>query len=295
MKTIEISTPVTIRNIAFATDLSAESYAALPFAADFARHYGAKIWGFHVAVAEPFASRPYRDVPTLERGVQETGRRLQEEFAKRLPGIPNEVSVIEFGDTWTALSSFIKKNHIDLVVMGTHGRTGLGKAMLGSVAETVFRQCECPVLTVGPKVTHGLRAVREILHATDLTPAARAAAKYAISQAQEQGAHLVLLHVVEPPKAGDLAYGGEFISAAAELLRELVPPEAHLSSPPEDLVRLGDPAEVILNLARERGADLIVLGVRKPEANLGLTTHFGRAVAYRVVSEAACPVLTVRG
>lgn len=148
MKTCEISTPVTIRNIAFATDLSAESYAALPFASDVARRCGAKIWGFHVAVPEPFASRPCRDGPTLERDVQETGRRLQEEFAKRLPGIPNEVSVIEFGDTWTALSSFIKKNHIDLVVMGTHGRTGLGKAMLGSVAKTVFRQCECPVLTV---------------------------------------------------------------------------------------------------------------------------------------------------
>ncbi len=295
MKTIEISTPVTIRNIAFATDLSPESYAALPFAADFAKRYGAKIWGFHVAVPEPFASRPYRDVPTLERGVQETGRRLQEEFEKRLAGIPNEVTVIEFGDTWMALSSFIKKNHIDLLVMGTHGRTGLGRAMLGSVAEAVFRQCACPVLTVGPKVTHGLRAVREILHATDFTPAARAAAQYAISQAQEQGAHLVLLHVIESPKAGEFAYGGEFVGAATELLRELVPAEAHLSGPPEQLVRIGDPAEVILNLARERAADLIVLGVRKPEGNLGLTTHFGRAVAYRVVSEATCPVLTVRG
>jgi len=295
MKTLDVSALIRIQNIAFATDNSRESYAALPFAADFAKRYGAKIWGFHVAVPEPFASRPYRDVPTLDRGVQETGRRLQEEFEKRLGGIPNEVSVIEFGDTWTALSSFIEKNKIDLVVMGTHGRTGLGKAMLGSVAETVFRQCECPVLTVGPKVTHGLRAVREILHATDFTPASRVAAKYAISQAQEQGAHLVLLHVIEPPKAGELAYGGEFVSNSMQLLRDLVPAEANLSYQPEELVKFGSPAEVILELARERKADLVVLGVRKPEANLGLTTHFGRATAYRVVSEAGCPVLTVRG
>jgi len=65
--------------------------------------------------------------------------------------------------------------------------------------------------------------------------------------------------------------------------------------PPEELVKFGDPAEVILNVARERNADLIVLGVRKPEATVGLTTHFGRTVAYRVISEATCPVLTIRG
>ena len=100
--------------------------------------------------------------------------------------------------------------------------------------------------------------------------------------------------MIEPPKAGELAYGGEFVSAAEELLREVVPPEAQLSSPPEELVKFGDPGEVILSLARERNADLIVLGVRKPE-RVGLATHFGRAIAYRVVSEAACPVLTVRG
>jgi len=296
MKTLDIGVAIHIQNIAFATDLSSESYAALPFAADFAKRYGAKIWGFHVAVPHGYASRPYRDMPTLEKDAQEMGRHLQGEFEKRLDGIPNEVSVIEYGDTWLALSSFLKKHNIDLLVMGTHGRTGLGKAMLGSVAETVFRQCECPVLTVGPKVTHGLRAaMKEILYATDFTPASRGAAQYAISQAQEQGAHLVMLHVIEPPKAGEFTYRGEFVDAAGKLLQEMVPTQANLSCQPEELVKFGDPAEVILNVARERNVDLIVLGVRRPEVNLGLTTRFGRAVAYRVVSEATCPVLTVRG
>ena len=296
MKALDVSAGIRIQNIAFATDVSRESYAALPFAADFAKRYGAKIWGFHVVVPHGYASRTYRDMPTLEKDVQEMRRHLQGEFEIRLSGIRNEVSVIEYGDTWMALSSFLKKHSIDLLVMGTHGRTGLGKAMLGSVAETVFRQCECPVLTVGPKVTHGLRtAVKEILYATDFTPASRAAAPHAISQAQEQGAHLVLLHVIEPPKAGEFAFGDEFVDAAGKLLREVVPPETNLSCPPEELVKFGDPAEVILNIACECNADLIVLGVRKPEANVGLTTHFGRAVAHRVVSEATCPVLTVRG
>jgi nucleotide-binding universal stress UspA family protein len=297
MKTLDIGVAIHIQNIAFATDLSSESYAALPFAADFANRYGAKIWGFHVAVPHGYASRPYRDMPTLEKDVQEMGRHLQEEFKKRLGGIPNEVAVIEYGNTWLALSSFLKKHNIDLLVMGTHGRTGLGKALLGSVAETVFRQCECPVLTVGPKVTWAGQptATKEILYATDFTAASRAALPFAISQAQEESAHLVLLHVIEPPRTGELAYGGEFVSNSMQLLRDLVPSEPNPSYQPEELVKFGAPADVIVELARERKVDLIVLGVRKPEANLGLTTHFGRATAYRVVSEAGCPVLTVRG
>jgi nucleotide-binding universal stress UspA family protein len=298
MKALEISTAVSIQNIAFPTDLSAESYAALPFAADFAKRYGAKIWGFHVVAPHEYGKRPYRDMPTLEKDVQATGHELALEFEKRLAGIPNEVKVLEYGETWHALSSFIKENDIDLLVMGTHGRTGLGKAMLGSVAENVFRQCQCPVLTVGPKVTHRLDQLtvpKEILYATDFTIASRAAAPYAISQAEQQGAHLVLLHVIENPKAGELAFGGEFVVAATHLLHELVPPDANLSSKPEEIVKFGAPADVILGLAQERNADLIVLGVRKPEGNLALATHFGRATAYRVVSEAKCPVLTVRG
>jgi len=297
-ESLDVASAVAIQNIAFATDLSPESYAALPFAADLAKRYAAKIWGFHVVVPHDYPGRPYRDMPTLERDVKDMKQHLKEKFAERLEGIPNDVAVIEYGETWHALSTFIKDHDIDLLVMGTHGRTGVGKVVLGSVAETVFRQCECPVLTVGPKVIRRLDQLappKEILYATDLSPAAQAAARYAISQAQEQGAHLVLLHVIENPKPGELAYGGEFVDAARHLLRDIVPPEANLWCPAEEVVKFGVPADVILEMAQIRSADLIVLGVRKPAANLGLATHFGRASAYRVVSEAPCPVLTVRG
>jgi nucleotide-binding universal stress UspA family protein len=136
---------------------------------------------------------------------------------------------------------------------------------------------------------------KEILYATDFTPASRAAAPYAISLAQEHQAHLVLLHVIETPRAGELAHGGEFVSATMQLLRDLVPPEAELWCEPEHVVDYGSPADLILKLAEQRHAHLIVLGVRKPEGSLGLATHFARATAYKVVSQASCPVLTVRG
>jgi nucleotide-binding universal stress UspA family protein len=297
MKTVDVTTRISIKNIAFATDLSPASYAALPFAAEFARHHGAKVWGFHVLSPYVYPVPPSMILPAPEQDSQEAAKQLGRHLEKQLAGVPQEV-VIGRGETWSALSSFIEKYNIDLVVMSTHGRTGLGKALLGSVAETVFRQCPCPVLTVGPKAASRLDhpvETKEILYATDFTPESRSAAAYAISIAQEHQAHLVLLHVIEPPKAGDLAHGGEFVSNTMQLLRDLVPPEAELWCKPEHVVEYGPPADNILKVAERRHAHLIVLGVRKPEGSLGLATHFARATAYKVVSQANCPVLTVRG
>jgi nucleotide-binding universal stress UspA family protein len=152
---MDVKTRISIKNILFATDLSPSSYAALPFAAEFARLYGAKVWGFHVYSPKVYPVPPSLTVPAPGEGPQEVAQELGGHLAQRLAGIPQE-TVIAYGETWSALSSFIEKNNIDLVVMGTHGRRGFGKALLGSVAETVFRQCPCPVLTVGPKASSHL-------------------------------------------------------------------------------------------------------------------------------------------
>jgi nucleotide-binding universal stress UspA family protein len=292
MKTLELTARISIKNIAFTTDLSPASFAALPFVKEFARFYGAKVWGFYAQ-----ATVPSLVLPTAELDLDAASRDLASHLGKDLAGIPQEV-VVARGETWPELATFVRKNHIDLLVMSTHGRSGMGKALLGSVAETVFRQCECPVLTVGPKAAGHLNLpveTKEVLCATDFSPEARAAAAYAVSLAQEHQARLTLLHVIEPPKAGELAHGGEFVSATMELLRDLVPPEAGLWCTPEHLVEYGSPADSILKVADRKNAHLIVLGVRKPEGNIGLATHFARATASKVVSHANCPVLTVRG
>jgi len=297
VKTMDVKARISIKNIAFATDRSPESYAALPWAAEFARYYGAKVWGFHVLSPNVYPVPPSLVLPTPEMDSQEAAKELGRQLTKHLAGLPQEV-VIGHGETWSTFSSFIEKNNIDLIVMSTHGRTGLGRALLGSVAETVFRQCPCPVLTVGPKVASHMdqpAETKEILYATDFTPASRAAAAYAMSIAQEHQAHLVLLHVIEPPKADDSTRGGALVSTTMQLLRDLVPPEAELWCRPEHVVEYGSPADNILKAAERRHAHLIVLGVHKPEGSLGLATHFVRATAYKVVSEANCPVLTVRG
>lgn len=202
------------------------------------------------------------------------------------------------GDLWSNLAAVIEANQIDLIVMGTRGRTGIGKFLLGSVAEEIFRQAPCPVLTVGPYAVSEPEQGGEFTHilfATDFSPESVAAAPYAISLAQECQAYLTLLHVIEEPKAGDLVRPPELVASSEQLLRKLVPPEAELWCVPEYAIERGKAAQKILEVAAHSKAGLIVLGVRRPSGVPGAATHLPIATAHKVVSDAACPVLTVRG
>jgi nucleotide-binding universal stress UspA family protein len=145
----------------------------------------------------------------VERAAKEAAGRLNDQ----LQGVEHEV-VIGEGKIWEVMSDLIEKKEIDLVVLGTRGRTGFGKTLLGSVAEQILRQSPCPVLTVGPHVnlwSEEYAKMREILYATDLAADFPMAAPYAVSLAQENQAHLVLLHVIEDPKAGDLVNSPEVV------------------------------------------------------------------------------------
>ena len=220
----------------------------------------------------------------------------RQELLETFAGIPTQV-IIEEGDIQSALDAAIQKNNVDLVVIGTRGRTGIGKLLLGSVAEGIFRTVNCPVLTVGPhsdesRVARG--EFREILYATDFSSESQPAAGYAVSLAQEFQARLVLLHVVPEPGAGKLVSWSDLRDSSKELLRKLVPPEAEAWCKPEYFVEPGDPAERILDLANLRETDLIVLGAQLEKGLPGAATHIPVATAHKVVSRAKCPVLTVR-
>src|SRR6266571_2632741 len=206
MKAVQARTRITVKNILFATDFSPAADLAAPIAIQIAQRYGAKIYGVHVNRFEDYtAAAPNAWAAMAEAAEKETKEdagRLNEQ----LQGIEHEV-VISEGSTWEVVSDLIKEKEIDLVVLGTRGRTGLGRAILGSVAEQILRQAPCPVLTVGPHVnlwSDECAKMREILYATDLAADFPIAAPYAVSLAQENQAHLVLLHVIEDAKAGDL-------------------------------------------------------------------------------------------
>ena len=225
-----------------------------------------------------------------EKETKEDAGRLNEQ----LQCIEHEV-VIGEGNIWEVVSGLIKEKEIDLVVLGTRGRTGLGKTILGSVAEQILRQSPCAVLTVGPHVnvwSDEYAKMREILYATDLTADSPTAAPYAISLALENQAHLVLLHVIEDGKAGDLVDSPEVVDVKERKLQQLVTEQAGLWCDPTYIVEQGPAAEKILDVAKRRHTDLIVMGARPAK---GLATHLNIGTVHNVVSQATCPVLTVRG
>ena len=151
MQAVQARTRITLKNILFATDFSAASDAAAPIATQIARRYGAKIYGVHVNAADPYVAA----APEAWAAMAEAAERAAKEAAGRLndqlQGVEHEV-VIGEGKIWEVMSDLIEKKEIDLVVLGTRGRTGFGKTLLGSVAEQILRQSPCPVLTVGPHV-----------------------------------------------------------------------------------------------------------------------------------------------
>ncbi len=264
-----------LKNILFATDFSRQSSLALTYALPITRKYGATIYAAHVVpeqIGLPISARGGLHAIWVQRGND-----TQESVASLRAELYPARNIIAKGD---------------LIVTGTHGRSGVGKLLMGSVAEKIFRRASCPVLTVGPGISGEPDSVvdlHQILFATDLSAVSVAALPYAISLAEENNARLYILHVSESPmKAANE-------NALRERLRNLVPQGAKLTSQPKVIVEYGPPAERVLAVAEELAMDLIVLGVKRTPVHFEASPHLPLATAYKVVSQAICPVLTVRG
>jgi nucleotide-binding universal stress UspA family protein len=295
MKELDVDTRIQLNNILFATDFSPAADAAAPYATGLAKRYGATLHALHV---RPPVINPMTPPESWE-GLEEAAE-VETEIATRklldiLPGIQPEILINE-GDLWSNISAAIEECHIDLLVVGTRGRSGIRKLLLGSIAEEIFRASPCPVLTVGPYLSaEPSRAgtFTHILFATDFSAESLAAAPYAVSLAQEYEAHLTLLHVIEEPKVCDLVHPSELRSPSLRLLHELLPPRGQRQFQVDRVVECGRPAEKILEFAVNSRADLIVLGVRQPRGLSGPATHLPFATAHKIVSQAGCPTLTV--
>lgn len=293
MKAATAKTRTRFENILFATDFSPAAAQAVPFVKKLARHFQSHLVAFHVRPSVVNPTTPPGDWAPLIEAAKIVDQKHRDELLETFAGIDTEV-VIEQGDLQFILDTVLAKRDTDLVVIGTHGRTGAAKILLGSVAESIFRTVPCPVLTIGPRSDPGTACIREILFATALTSEAPAAAAYAVSLAQEFQTRLTMLHVVPEPKPGDLVAWSDVQDSSKQLLRKLVPQEAEAWCKPEYLVERGDPAERILDLANSREVDLIVLGAQPERGIPGASTHLPIATAHKVVTHAKCPVLTIR-
>jgi nucleotide-binding universal stress UspA family protein len=291
-----MGTHLQIKKIVVLTDFSQNADNGLRFAAAIAREYKAAILLAHAymaascAYAAPEAGQVFQ---TLDAERQRFKTRLLEEAgAPFLRGVHCTVLLIE-GAPKDLLG---KIKDADLIVVGTSGETGLGKAALGSTAETIFRSSSVPVLTVGPgcdcRGAEG-SALNTVLYATDFSAGAEVALPYALSIAKEHGANLVLLHVASDK---DVPFSFDRTMASAEpleALHRLVPDRAGLKSQPMCIVGFGRPNAVIIEKARDLQAGVIVIGARGADRLSSVVSHFAGGTAYGVAANAECPVLTI--
>jgi universal stress protein A len=287
-----------IEKILCPVDFSEFSTKGFEYAVSFAARYQSKLYVQHVI--EPVTVLfTYENLPGW-REVYAEFRAAAEETLKKLIAswLSQEVQVetmLQVGDPADLILKFARKEAIDLIVMGSHGRRGLDQVITGSVTQRVMRKSRSPVLAVrqpvhGPATgsPDGGLEMNKILLASDFSDHAHHAFGYALALALEYHAELTLLHVLE-----DIPPGGELESETGRVIRELeapLPSDAWSRCTIKSVVRLGKPYWEIVQLATESQTDLIVMGTRGRGALdvgvFGSTTH-------RVLQLGPCPVLSV--
>jgi nucleotide-binding universal stress UspA family protein len=304
MRTIETKAPlgalIRVKNILYLTDFSKPSEAALQYAVMCGRGFDAKVHALHILLPEPSCYATPELTAMAIQAADHTAQAEMQRVDSQLAGLQHETTIERGIEVWPTVQKAIQDDEADLIVLGTHGRTGAEKLLLGSVAEEIFRRSPVPVLTIGPGVrgrVHSGGRFHRVLFATDFSPESLAAAPYAVSLAQQNQSHLLLITVIRKPEELNDSDNRIFELSVAEALHrlyEMIPVNAELNIPPQVSVEYGEPADRIVEVAKERGVDLIVLGVRDAAGRLGAATHLERAIAHKVVAHAASPVLTVR-
>lgn len=304
MELAEKEIGICLKKVAVATDFSDVSQKATEYATRIASTYGSQLYLAHAIPHEPGL---LPDLPSHDR-LQADSERKMEELSQR-SGL-RELSperVLRPGSVCKVLSQLIQNERIDLLVIGTHGRGGVKKLVLGSMAEDVLRSVHCPVMTVGPGAVAPSDQVgefRRILFAAGFGAASQRALNYAVFLAQRSRAKLIILHVLPPtpfPSAGVglRAYArieewrNDEAATIRGKLQTMLPPDAMLECEPEYVVGFDLLFHGILTAATEHKADLVVMGA-KPAISSKAMAHLPWTVAHEVLCHAHCPVLTAR-
>ena len=297
------ATRTSIERILCPIDFSDTSHHALAHAAAIARWYEARLSLLYV-----FVSLPAVDVPPVILDEDDRAR-LTAQMREFACSVSRDVSVDyqvhEAGLVHDAIARHAGAAHADLLVLGTHGRSGFQRLFLGSVTEKVMRTVNCPTLIVPPRAPDiapdAPVQFRRILCPTDFSYSSLAALEYAINMAEEADGQLKLLHVTEMPAAltqepfvtdAELSRIREtVVENARRRLEQLIPEEARAYCTVDTAVVEGRAYREILRQAAEKETDLIVMGVHGRGALdlllFGSTTH-------HVIRAATCPVLIVR-
>ncbi|MGA9055068.1 MAG: universal stress protein [Terriglobia bacterium] len=279
------------KHILCPVDFSDQSAAALRVAGVIAQSFGSEVAVLHVQRLEAPVYFTVAQTQALQGQLRRSvraARKLVSEFVhKHLPEtVGHRVMVME-DDPVAAILKTQQEIGADLIAMGTHGRGGLARVRLGSIAESVLHQAEVPILTVSPrmKLTPTLDAIRRVLCPVNYSPSSQTALEHAAAVASSTGAELIVAHIDEAPlgKSGQDSLGW---------LSEWIPATVRAHCAVKEVVKQGSAAEQIVEEAERSHADLLVIGAQ-PRSLLGAVLL--GSTTELVIRSAACPVLSVTG
>jgi nucleotide-binding universal stress UspA family protein len=312
-----------LKRVLVPTDFSRASRTALRYGVALARPFKAQLHLLHVPeLPGTDGVHPFGLFETMRRATHE---RLRAQLTERERRELKPERAVRLGAPADEIVDYASERDIDLIVMGTHGRQGVARMLVGSVAEKVVRRAPCSVLSVrhpehefltpgeagaddraaqdsaGATAEVAMITLKNILVATDFSEPSEAAVTYGRELATRFGAALHVLHAAENILG---RFGAETYSATAPELQGRLEADARRrlnellidsdNSGPSTipvLLTASSPALAIVDYAKEKNIDLIVVGTH---GRSGLAHLVVGSVAERVVRLAPCPVLTVR-
>jgi len=289
-----------LKSILCPIDFSDFSAVAYQHAVSLAEYYKARLVALHVVELWKY---PFADYAGQEADYGKFSEMMSEGGEMQLHRFTQQYSagrlqpelVVDQGNAPRCILSFAQKENMESIVMGTHGRSGFDRLVLGSSTDRVIRKAACPVLVVSNAAQRTLdvepdrrHRLSRILYCTDFSHNSEQARGYAISLAAEYGAELALFHVTGKPP--DVSKADAIVAARTQELDKLVSETERKNLNVRSAVRLGKPYEEIVRYANEVQANLIIMTARGGDA---VDRAVFGSTTYRVIQLGPCPVLAI--
>jgi len=287
------TTPVHIKGILAATDFSDQATLAVKYAARMANQLRCRLHVLYTVTPQLYIADTAVLTSELQKIEIERGQQELHEYLSRIGEVrtTRHEEIALCGPTADTITELVELKGIDLVVMGSHGRRGLEKMALGSVAEAAIRGLHCPVLVVGPRCIRRFGPVTSMTLAANLPFGSLRAAQYATALARKAHAGLTVLHVL-PERVEHLGISSIAVEEnALKELRQLTPHDPELHKHIHFEIAIGKPADEIVRVAKHSKAGMIVMGAKEHRM---LADHAPWATLSEVIRKSHCPVLVVQ-
>jgi nucleotide-binding universal stress UspA family protein len=283
------TTPLSIKKVMMATDFSEQSKVAAKYAARLARQMGSQLEFLHIVPEEFYVASPYMLAADLQKAERARGRAELREFTKKVPEarILRHKEIVLPGPVAELIVQTAEERAVDLLVLGSHGRSGVKKLALGSIAEKVIRHLHRPVLVTGPQCARQYADLKSVLLAVDIPMSSLRAAQYAVSIARQSVATLTVAHIF-PKQSG--AIDPDALQNTWLGLHALVPSGTEYAKRVQLKAVKENAAKGILRIAKRCKAGLIVTS---PKERSALADHAPGALLSELIRHAQCPILAV--